>query len=89
MQAKSVLLAAALAAAATVSISSFAGAEAGHPNIIAAREDAEHAIKKMQQAQKANEYDMGGHAKKAEELLAQAIDEMKLAAKADNKNDKK
>ena len=89
MQAKTVLLSAAIAAAAAVSVSAFAGPEAGHPNIIAAREDAEHAIKKMQQAQKANEYDMGGHAKKAEELLAQAIDEMKLAAKADNKNDKK
>jgi hypothetical protein len=89
MQAKSVILAAALVAAAVVSVASFAGAMAGHPNIIAAREDAEHAIKKMQQAQKANEYDLGGHAKKAEELLAQSIEEMKLAAQADNKNDKK
>ena len=89
MQAKTVLLAAALATTAAVSVSSFAGPEAGHPNIIAAREDAEHAIAKLKQAQKANEYDMGGHAKKAEELLQQAIDEMRLAAKADNKHDKK
>jgi hypothetical protein len=89
MQAKTVLLSAAIAAAAAVSVSAFAGPEAGHPNIIAAREDAEHAIAKLKQAQKANEYDMGGHAKKAEELLQQAIDEMRLAAKADNKNDKK
>jgi hypothetical protein len=89
MQAKTVLLSAALAAAAAVSVSSFAGPEAGHPNIIAAREDAEHAIAKLKQAQKANEYDMGGHAKKAEDLLQQAIDEMRQAAKTDNKNDKK
>jgi hypothetical protein len=89
MQAKTVLLAAALATTAAVSVSSFAGPEAGHPNIIAARQDAEHAINKMQQAQKANEYDMGGHAKKAEELLAQAVEEMKQAAMADNKHDKK
>ena len=89
MQTKPLVLCAALAAAAAVSVSSFAGPEAGHPNIIAAREDAEHAINKLRNAQKANEYDLGGHAKKAEELLAQAIEEMKLAAKAANKPDKK
>jgi len=66
----------------------FAGPEAGHPNIIAAREDAQHAIEKMKAAQAANEYDMGGHAAKAEQLLRQAEGEMKLAAEAANKNKK-
>ena len=66
----------------------FAGPEANHPNIIAAREDAQHAIEKMKAAQAANEYDMGGHAAKAEQLLKQAEGEMKLAAEAANKNKK-
>jgi len=57
---------------AAVSIPVLAGPEAGHPNIIAAREDAQHAIEKMHAAQVANEYDLGGHAAKAEKLLAQA-----------------
>jgi hypothetical protein len=83
MQARTYILALAVAAAAVTSV--LAGPMAGHPNIIAAREDAEHAIQKLQKAQKANEYDLGGHAKKAEELLGQAIEEMKQAAEADNK----
>ena len=40
-------LAAAIAAFAFVSGSAIACPEAGHPNIIAAREDAQHAIEKM------------------------------------------
>ena len=66
----------------------YAGPEAGHPNIIAAREDAQHAIEKMKAAQAANEYDMNGHAAKAEQLIRQAEAEMKLAAEAANKNRK-
>ncbi|HTD06739.1 hypothetical protein [Undibacterium sp.] len=66
-----------------------AGPEAGHPNIIAAREDTTHAIEKLKAAQAANEYDMGGHAAKAEKLLAEAEHEMKLAAEAANKNARK
>ena len=45
----------------------------GHPNLIA--------------AQKANEYDLGGHAKKAEDALKIAVDEIHQAAEA--ANDKK
>ena len=75
--------------AATVSIPVLAGPEAGHPNIIAAREDAQHAIEKMHAAQVANEYDLGGHAAKAEKLLAQAEREMRLAAEAANSRAKK
>lgn len=62
----------------------WAGPEAGHPNIIAAREAAQTAIEKMKAAQVANEYDMHGHAAKAEKLLHQAEQEMKLAAEAAN-----
>jgi hypothetical protein len=74
---------------ALISGSSFAGPEAGRPNIIAAREDAQHAIAKMHAAQVANEYDMDGHALKAEKLLAEAEQQMKLAAEAANKNEKR
>ena len=77
-----VALGAALAAAGTA----FAGPEAGHPNIIAAREAATTAIEKLKAAQVANEYDMGGHAAKAEKLLREAEHEMKLAAEAANRH---
>ena len=65
-----------------------AGPEAGHPNIIAARELVNQAIEKMHAAQIANAYDMDGHAAKAEKLLREAEHEMKLAAEAANKNRK-
>jgi len=73
---------------AALSTQVYAGPEAGHPNIIAAREDAQHAIEKLKTAQAANEYDMNGHAAKAEQLLREAEKEMKLAAEAANKNKK-
>jgi hypothetical protein len=63
----------------------FAGPEAGHPNIIAAREHAQVAIEKLKAAQAANEYDMGGHAAKAEKLLHEAEEQMRLAAEAANR----
>ena len=40
------------------------------------------AHKKISDAQKANEFDLGGHAKKAKGLLEQANEELKLAAEA-------
>jgi hypothetical protein len=64
----------------------FAGPEAGHPNIIAAREAAQTAIEKLKAAQAANEYDMNGHAAKAEKLLREAEEQMRLAAEAANKH---
>ena len=76
-----VALGAALAAAGTA----WAGPEAGHPNIIAAREAAQAAIEKLKAAQAANEYDLGGHAAKAEKLLREAEQEMKKAAEAANR----
>ena len=76
-----VALGTALAAAGTA----WAGPEAGHPNIIAAREDAQAAIEKLKAAQAANEYDLGGHAAKAEKLLREAEQEMRKAAEAANR----
>jgi hypothetical protein len=84
MKTQTVVLSAVLAAAAAVSVSSSAGPEAHHPNIIAARNDVTHAIAKLRSAQRANEYDLGGHAARAEQLLSQALEEMKMAAEADN-----
>lgn len=82
------LLLASLLGLSALSTQVFAGPEAGHPNVIAARADVQHAIEKLKAAQSANEYDMGGHAAKAEALLKQAEGEMKLAAEAANKNKK-
>jgi hypothetical protein len=70
--------------AALLSSYAVAGPEAGHPNIIAAREDTQHAIEKMKAAQSANEYDLGGHAAKAEKLLHEAEHQMMLAAETAN-----
>lgn len=61
----------------------------GHPNLIAAQKAADLAFEKLTAAQKANEYDLGGHAAKAKDLIKQAQDEIKLAAEAANKPDKK
>ncbi|HEX4509190.1 MAG TPA: hypothetical protein VH328_03900 [Burkholderiaceae bacterium] len=84
MKIQSLVLSAVLAAAAAVSISSVAGPEAHHPNIITARNDVNNAIEHLRKAQRANEYDMGGHAARAEQLLSQALEEMRLAAEVDN-----
>ena len=51
-----------------------------HGNIARAQEFSRNAFDAMTQAQQANEFDMGGHAEHAKQLLAQANDEMKLAA---------
>ena len=57
-----------------------------HPNIAAAQRLSRQAYNKIVAAQKANEYDMEGHAQKAKELLYQVNEELKLAAQAANKN---
>ena len=84
MQARTALLMLATATAAVVTTLAVAGPEHGHPNIIAARKEAQHAIEHMQKAQHANEFDMGGHAQKAIDLLNQAQEEMRVAAETDN-----
>jgi hypothetical protein len=64
-------------------------AEDRHPNITAAHKACEQAIEKITAAQKANEYDMEGHAAKAKDLLTQAEAELKQARAAANANAKK
>ena len=55
-----------------------------HPNLAAAQTAARNAYDRIDAAQKANEWDLGGHAKKAKELLEQVNNELKLAAEAAN-----
>ncbi len=51
-----------------------------HPNLAAAQRHCQRAFERVLAAQKANEWDMAGHAQKAKELLDQANAELKLAA---------
>jgi hypothetical protein len=53
-----------------------------HPIIAAADFDAQQAIEQMRAAQRANGYDMGGHAGRAIQLLQDARYEMQAAATA-------
>jgi len=57
-----------------------------HPNIAAAQRLCVQAYDKVVAAQKANEYDLGGHAQRAKDLLEQASQELKLAAETANEN---
>jgi membrane protein required for beta-lactamase induction len=57
-----------------------------HPNLAAAQRLAHQAFEKVNAAQKANEWDMGGHAAKAKELLDQVNNELKQAAEAANEH---
>ena len=57
-----------------------------HPNLAAAQTFIERAIEKVSAAQRANEFDMNGHAAKAKALLDEAYAEIKLAAEAANAN---
>jgi hypothetical protein len=57
-----------------------------HPNIAAAQQAVERAYNKILEAQRANEWDLQGHAQKAKELLDQANNELKQAAEASNAN---
>jgi hypothetical protein len=57
-----------------------------HPNLAAAQKLIKQAFDKIEAAQKANEYDMEGHAAKAKELLDQAAAELKQAAETANEN---
>lgn len=55
-----------------------------HPNLAAAQHLATQAYDKVVAAQKANEFDLGGHAAKAKDLLEQATRELKAAAETAN-----
>ena len=55
-----------------------------HPNLAEAQRLSRQAWEKIVAAQKANEWDMKGHAQKAKELLDQVNNELKAAAEAAN-----
>jgi hypothetical protein len=57
---------------------------ARHPNLAAAQRLSHQAWEKVSAAQGANEWDLGGHAQKAKELLDQVNIELKMAAEAAN-----
>ena len=57
---------------------------ARHPNIAAAQRLSTQAYEKIVAAQKANEFDLNGHAQKAKDLLDQVNRELKEAAEASN-----
>lgn len=60
-----------------------------HPNLAAAQRLSKQAYEKVVDAQRANEWDMGGHAEKAKLLLEQVNTELKLAAEAANEHRRK
>ncbi|MGB8888303.1 MAG: hypothetical protein WCC87_16360 [Candidatus Korobacteraceae bacterium] len=55
-----------------------------HPNLAAAQSLCVQAYEKIEAARTANDFDMQGHAKKAQQLLVQASEELKLSALAAN-----
>ena len=55
-----------------------------HPNLAAAQHLSTQAYDKVVAAQNANEFDLGGHARKAKELLEQVNRELKAAAEYAN-----
>lgn len=57
-----------------------------HPNLARAQKQCENAYNSTIAAQKANEWDLAGHAQKAKELLEKASDELKKAAEVSNIN---
>lgn len=57
-----------------------------HPNLAAAQRLSAQAYEKIVAAQQANEWDLGGHAQKAKDLLDQVNQELKQAAEASNAN---
>lgn len=55
-----------------------------HPNLAEAQHHVVEANRAIATAQKANKYDMKGHAEKARQLLVEVNNELKLAAEAAN-----
>jgi hypothetical protein len=55
-----------------------------HGNMRAPRQLIQQAWQKVDEAQKDNNYNLGGHAGKAKELLSQASEEIRLSADAAN-----
>jgi F0F1-type ATP synthase membrane subunit b/b' len=57
-----------------------------HPHLAAAQRHARQAYEATVEAQRANEWDLNGHAQKAKELLDQVNHELKEAAEASNEH---
>ena len=57
-----------------------------HPNLAAAQDLCQRAWERILEAQRANEWDMRGHAQKAKDLLDQVNRELKLAAEEANRH---
>jgi hypothetical protein len=57
-----------------------------HPNLARAQHQVDMAYQSVLAAQRANEFDLGGHAQKAKDLLDQANAELKQAAEVSNAN---
>ncbi|HLW74147.1 MAG TPA: hypothetical protein VKT74_03680 [Gammaproteobacteria bacterium] len=84
---KKLILAAACGVLLGSTVVAFAKIE--HPNLQAAYDDILKAEKSLAAAEKANEYDLGGHAAKARDLLKQADGEIAQAVKTANEHEKK
>ena len=59
---------------------------ARHPNLAAAQRLSSQAWQKIVDAQRANEWDLDGHAQKAKNLLDEVNHELKLAAETSNRD---
>jgi len=57
-----------------------------HPHIARAQQLARQAFNQVVDAQRANEWDLGGHAQRAKDLLDQVNNELKLAAEVSNEH---
>jgi hypothetical protein len=57
-----------------------------HPNLAAAQRLSSQAFQRILEAQRANEFDMDGHAQRAKDLLDQVNHELALSARAANHN---
>lgn len=55
-----------------------------HPNLAAAQASITHSYRRIEAAQGANRGRLGGHAERAKQLLAQASNELKMAAEYAN-----
>lgn len=82
---KKIILAVMLGALLGAGAMAYAGGR--HPNLNEAHKLVVKAMDKLDAAQKANEFDLGGHAAKAKDLLTQAEAEIRQAKEA--ANDKK
>lgn len=89
MKTLSIVCSAALALATTAVIAKPPVDNVGHhrhPNLAAAQRLTAQAFNRIMAAQRANEFDLGGHAAKAKDLLDQANRELKEAAESSNTN---